>query len=79
MRVIRGESSSESVVMSLRDALDMAQDEGLDLVEVGPNQNPPVCRLLDYGKFKFIQNKKQREARKVSRNASKQKEVRLSP
>ncbi|MGA0274716.1 MAG: translation initiation factor IF-3 [Dehalococcoidia bacterium] len=79
VRVIRGESSSESVVMSLRDALDMAQDEGLDLVEVGPNQNPPVCRLLDYGKFKFIQNKKQREARKVSRNASKQKEVRLSP
>lgn len=79
MRVIRGESSSESVVMSLKDALDMAQDEGLDLVEVGPNQNPPVCRLLDYGKFKFIQNKKQREARKVSRNASKQKEVRLSP
>ena len=65
--------------MSVRDALHMAQDEGLDLVEVGPNQNPPVCRLLDYGRFKFIQSKKQREARKVSRSASKQKEVRLSP
>ena len=65
--------------MSIRDALDLAQDEGLDLVEVGPNQNPPVCRLLDYGRFKFIQSKKQREARMVSRSASKQKDVRLSP
>lgn len=79
VRVIRGEDSTESVVMSVRDALHMAQDEGLDLVEVGPNQNPPVCRLLDYGRFKFIQSKKQREARKVSRSASKQKDVRLSP
>ena len=65
--------------MHIRDALDLAQDEGLDLVEVGPNQDPPVCRLLDYGRFKFIQNKKQREARMVSRSASKQKDVRLSP
>jgi len=79
VRVIRGEDSSESLVMSIRDALDLAQDEGLDLVEVGPNQNPPVCRLLDYGRFKFIQSKKQREARMVSRSASKQKDVRLSP
>ena len=77
--MIRGEDSSESLVMSLDDALDMAQEEVLDLVEVGPNQNPPVCRILDYGRFKFIQGKKQREARKVSRSASKQKDVRLSP
>tara|TARA_Y100001936_G_scaffold253709_1_gene320291 strand:- start:5369 stop:5887 length:519 start_codon:yes stop_codon:yes gene_type:complete len=67
------------MVMGIRDAIDLAQREGLDLVEVGPNQNPPVCRLLDYGRFKFIQSKKQREARKVSRSTSKQKEVRLSP
>ena len=79
VRVIRGEDSSVSTVMHIRDALEMAEDEGLDLVEVGPNQTPPVCRLLDYGRFKFIQGKKQREARKVSRSASKQKEVRLSP
>ncbi|MDE0591633.1 MAG: translation initiation factor IF-3 [Dehalococcoidia bacterium] len=79
VRVIRGEDSSISTVMNIRDALEMAEDEGLDLVEVGPNQSPPVCRLLDYGRFKFIQGKKQREARKVSRSASKQKEVRLSP
>ena len=79
VRVIRGEDSSESSVMLLDDALDMAREEMLDLVEVGPNQNPPVCRILDYGRFKFIQGKKQREARKVSRSASKQKDVRLSP
>ena len=79
VRVIRGEDSTESAVMSTRDAIDMAEEEGLDLVEVGPNQSPPVCRILDYGRFKYIQGKKQREARKVSRSASKQKEVRLSP
>ena len=79
VRVIRGEDSTESVVMSIRDAIDTAEGEGLDLVEVGPNQSPPVCRILDYGRFKYIQGKKQREARKVSRSASKQKEVRLSP
>ena len=79
VRVIRGEDSTESVVMSIRGAIDMAEGEGLDLVEVGPNQSPPVCRILDYGRFKYIQGKKQREARKVSRSASKQKEVRLSP
>jgi len=79
VRVIRGEDSSVSTVMDIRDALDMAEDEGLDLVEVGPNQRPPVCRLLDYGRFKYIQGKKQRESRKISRSASKQKEVRLSP
>ena len=79
VRVIRGEDSTESVVMSIRDAIDMAEGEGLDLVEVGPNQSPPVCRILDYRRFKYIQGKKQREARKVSRSASKQKEVRLSP
>ena len=79
VRVIRGEDSTESAVMSIRDAIDMAEEEGLDLVEVGPNQSPPVCRILDYGRFKYIQGKKQREARKVSRSASKQKEVRLSP
>ena len=79
VRVIRGEDSTESAVMSIRDAIDMAEEEGFDLVEVGPNQSPPVCRILDYGRFKYIQGKKQREARKVSRSASKQKEVRLSP
>ena len=77
--MIRGEDSAESVVLDIREALDLAHEEGLDLVEVGPNQNPPVCRLLDYGRFKFKQSKKQRDARRLSRISSKQKEVRLSP
>lgn len=81
VRVIRGESSdnSESTVMHIKDALILADDLGLDLVEVAPNQKPPVCRILDYGKFKFIQNKKEKESRKATRSLSKQKEVRLSP
>lgn len=45
-------------------ALQQARDAGLDLVEVAPNSNPPVCRILDYGKFKYEQNKKEREAHK---------------
>ena len=44
--------------MSLEEALALADQDGLDLVEVAPNQTPPVCRLLDYGRFKFIQAKK---------------------
>ncbi len=51
-------------VMSRRDALKMAEDEGVDLVEVAPQSKPPVCRLMDYGKYKYEQQKKQAEARK---------------
>ena len=50
--------------MILKDAIRLAQEQGLDLVEVGPNQNPPVCRILDYGKFKFSQAKKLKQAKK---------------
>jgi translation initiation factor IF-3 len=45
----------------------MAREQGLDLVEVAPNANPPVCRILDYGKFKYEQSKKEREAHKHQR------------
>jgi translation initiation factor IF-3 len=45
----------------------MARDQGLDLVEVAPNANPPVCRVLDFGKFKYEQSKKEREAHKHQR------------
>ena len=48
----------------IHQALQMARDEGLDLVEVAPNANPPVCRILDYGKFKYEQSKKERDAHK---------------
>ena len=48
----------------MNEAIRLAQEQGLDLVEVGPNQNPPVCRILDYGKFKFSQAKKLKQAKK---------------
>ena len=65
-------------VMTLRDALRLARDQGLDLVEVAPNANPPVCRILDYGKLKYLQSKKEREAKKAQKSTE-LKEVRLRP
>ena len=50
--------------MNTRDALTNAQERGLDLVEVAPTAQPPVCRILDYGKYKYEESKKQKEARK---------------
>lgn len=54
-------------VISTRAALEMAQDAELDLVEVAPNANPPVCRIMDYGKFAYEKTKKEREARKLQK------------
>jgi len=51
-------------VMSSFDALRIAEDMGLDLVKISPQLTPPVCKIMDYGKFKFDQNKKQKEAKK---------------
>src|SRR5207248_902759 len=55
-------------IVPLFDALQRARDKGLDLVEVAPNAVPPVVRILDYGKFKYEQSKKEREARKHQHN-----------
>ena len=54
-------------VISTREALEMAQEAGLDLVEVAPNSDPPVCRIMDYGKFAYEKTKKEREARKLQK------------
>ncbi|MBX3065908.1 MAG: translation initiation factor IF-3 [Anaerolineae bacterium] len=54
-------------VVSLREALGMASDRGLDLVEVAPNANPPVCRIMDFSKFLYERSKKEREARKAQK------------
>ena len=51
-------------VVKLQKALDMAEDVGLDLVEVSPNAKPPVCKILDHGKFKFEAQKKAAKAKK---------------
>jgi translation initiation factor IF-3 len=59
-------------------ALQMARDKGLDLVEVAPNAVPPVCRILDFGKFKYEQSKKEREARRHQHNVV-LREIRMKP
>ena len=53
--------------MSFFDALKIAEDAGLDLVEIAPNSVPPVCKILDYGRFRFLEQKKASEARKKQR------------
>lgn len=65
-------------VQPIERALEMARERGLDLVEVAPNANPPVCRILDYGKFKYEQQKKEREAHKHQRQVV-LREVRIRP
>lgn len=65
VRVI-GADGSQLGVMTPGDALRMAQQKELDLVEVAPSANPPVCRIMDYGKFRYTQKKKAQESRKKS-------------
>ncbi len=64
--------------MSAREALEKAMEQGLDLVKISPTAVPPVCKLMDYGKFKFEQQKREKEARKNQRVVE-IKEVRMSP
>ena len=64
--------------MSPMRALDIARDRDLDLVEVAPNANPPVCRLMDYGRYKYEQAKKENEARKNQKTVT-LKEIRIHP
>jgi translation initiation factor IF-3 len=54
-------------VVPFREALNMAADKGMDLVEVAPNANPPVCRIMDFSKFLYERSKKEREARKAQK------------
>lgn len=65
-------------VVSGRDALRIATEKGLDLVEVAPTARPPVCRIMDYGKFKYEQQKREREARKKQKVIN-IKEVKMRP
>lgn len=72
------ETGNHVGVLRTRDALDMARERGLDLVEVQPNAVPPVCRLMDYGKFRYEESRRERESRKRQKTAE-VKEIRLSP
>ena len=65
-------------VLSLGEALTMARANGVDLVEVAPNATPPVCRMVDYGKYRYEQAKRDKESKK-HQHATKVKEVQLSP
>jgi translation initiation factor IF-3 len=65
-------------VMPTSAALEAAQEEGLDLVEIVPNADPPVCKILDYGKFRFQEQKKKAEARKKQKVVE-LKEIKLRP
>ena len=77
VRVI-GSSGEQIGVMSLQDAQTRANDEGLDLVEVVPNSTPPVCKIIDYGKFRYDQTKREKENKKAQHQV-KVKEVKVKP
>jgi translation initiation factor IF-3 len=62
----------------IEEALQLAEEAGLDLVEIVPNANPPVCKILDYGKFKYEEQKKKNEARKKQK-VIEVKEIKLRP
>ena len=65
-------------VVAFFDALKTAEEAGLDLVEIAPNSTPPVCKILDYGRFRFLEQKKQAEARKKQKTVE-VKEIKLRP
>jgi translation initiation factor IF-3 len=73
-----GADGAQVGVMSLKDALAMAAEAHLDLVEVAPQADPPVCRIMDYGKYKYQQSKKQQEARR-RQTTIQVKEVKVRP
>ena len=69
---------SQLGIMSAKEAQDLADQKGMDLVKIAPQAVPPVCKIMDYGKFRFEQAKKEKEARK-NQHVVDIKEVRLSP
>ena len=73
-----GDSGEKLGVLSLRDALNLAVEKKLDLVLVAPQANPPVCKIMNYGKYKFEQAKKEKEAKKKQKIVE-IKEIRITP
>ena len=73
-----GEEGQQLGIMSARDAQKLADEAGLDLVKIAPNAKPPVCKIVDYGKFKYEQTRKEKEAKKKQK-VIEIKEIRLSP
>jgi len=77
VRLIDDEGNQLGVVTTPK-AMEMAEDKGLDLVEIAPNADPPVCKILDYGKYKFELEKKNRENKKKQK-LQELKEIRMQP
>jgi translation initiation factor IF-3 len=77
VRLIDDEGQQVGIIPT-REALMIARERGLDLVEVGPNSSPPVCRLMDYGRYRYEQSRKERETRK-NQHVTRVKEVRVEP
>ena len=73
-----GAEGEQLGIMSAADALKIAEERELDLVKIAPGSNPPVCKIMDYGKFRFEQTKKEKEAKKNQR-VIEIKEIRMSP
>lgn len=78
VREVRIVGDGGSTVVPTRQALDMARDQGVDLVEISPNANPPVCRLIDYSKFLYQQKKRAKEM-KAKQVKVEVKEIRFGP
>jgi translation initiation factor IF-3 len=72
------ENGTNKGVMPFFDALNIAEETGLDLVEISPNSSPPVCKILDFGRFRFLEQKKANEARKRQK-VIEIKEIKLRP
>lgn len=77
VRVI-GEEGEQLGVMSPKDAMKLAKEANVDLIKIAPSAKPPVCKLMDYGKFKYEQVRREKEAKKKQKTVE-VKEVRLSP
>lgn len=77
VRVISADNEQLGI-LSIEDAINQAEEQGLDLVEVSPTADPPVCRIMDYGQFKYQQSKRQHEAKKHQK-VTHLKEVKFRP
>lgn len=77
VRVI-GADGEQAGIMTVREAMDLASESSLDLVEIAPNSDPPVCKVMNYGKFKFQQSKKAKDAKSKQKHVQ-VKEVKFKP
>lgn len=77
VRVI-GSDGNQLGILGIAEAIHLAETEGLDLVEIAPTATPPVCKIIDYGKFRYQQTKKEKESKKAQ-HQSKLKEIKVKP